>query len=99
MTSIQGLGLAALLLFWLFLCFLGAQFATRDIKEQVQRHPVPGNGDYTDVAQQAEIDRLHKVDRHFDSRLDRLERRDGLFWALLALNTLASIAQIVEVLR
>ena len=84
---------------WLLAMVLIASGVSQDIDDQNRRNPVVGDLDAVDLGQQAELDRLHRVEKHFDTRLDRIEGSKLVLWALLILNTLANLAQILEAIR
>lgn len=69
---------------------------TRDIPEQKTRAPRAEDMDADDLMQQAELDRLHRVDKHFDGRLDDLEFHRAVLFALLVVSLLADLAQLYD---
>lgn len=83
-------------LVWIAGCFLAGLSITKDIPDQENRNPASAHLDHGDLLQQAELDRLHRVDKHFDARMDSLERQRVWLWVLIILGLLADLTQIWE---
>ena len=86
-----------LLVFVFFTGKLVARFmVAKDTRDQSIRADAPVTLDQTDAAQQAELDRLHRVDGQFDSRLDKMETWSAWLWTGLFLSLLSDLSQLWE---
>ena len=92
----QGAMAAVVMLAWVIACFaIAVAQAEAETHDQRNRTPPASIMDGTDLLQQAELDRLSRVDKLTDKRLDR---HGYILWALVALNGAAAVAQILGVI-
>lgn len=84
--------LAVILVAWVGFCvYKAVAQALAETTEQRHRHPTYPALDEGDMLQQAELDRLTRVDKQVDRRLDN---QGYLLWGIAAINGLAAIIEI-----